>query len=230
MAERPIIHVAQAETDICDFINAFATMSSRKQNIFLSLHHHARPTLNLWRQTFLSIGQNDVEVTTFVHLMAIYEVNNFRAGEGSVLCPEASRINHSCVPNVHHSWNKSLGRLTVHAIKDIAAGEEIQTTYVDVCLGRSQREKLLDEYAFKCDCAACDVSTTFGRASDQRRERLHQIDKELTLLSRATSPLQGVQQLFNMLVDETGLLSEEGLENVRLTQTYVSFFQMGAFL
>lgn len=37
--------------------------------------------------------------------MAIYETNAFEAGLGSVIYPEASRINHSCLPNVHHCWN-----------------------------------------------------------------------------------------------------------------------------
>lgn len=39
----------------------------------------------------------------------------------AVIC----RINHACVPNAHIAWNKKLKQETVHAIKPIAAGDEI---------------------------------------------------------------------------------------------------------
>jgi len=73
--------------------------------------------------------------------MAIYETNTFEVGEGSVICPEASRINYLCLPNVYYCWNKSIGREIVYAVKDIAAGEEILTTYVKIYINHAKREK-----------------------------------------------------------------------------------------
>ena len=35
------------------------------------------------------------------------------------------RINHACMPNVHIAWSESISMQTVHAIRPIAAGEEI---------------------------------------------------------------------------------------------------------
>ena len=40
-----------------------------------------------------------------------------------------ARLNHSCIPNVYKSWNGSTGRLVFHAIRDVAAGEELCHDY-----------------------------------------------------------------------------------------------------
>ena len=37
----------------------------------------------------------------------------------------ASRFNHSCAPNAHIAWNARSRRMTVHALADIAEGEEV---------------------------------------------------------------------------------------------------------
>lgn len=41
----------------------------------------------------------------------------------------ASRINHHCDSNAHNSWNEDTERYTVHASRDIKAGEEITINY-----------------------------------------------------------------------------------------------------
>lgn len=48
--------------------------------------------------------------------MAIFETNNFGIEGGSAIFLEASRINHSCMPNVFHGWNITLGAETIHDI------------------------------------------------------------------------------------------------------------------
>ena len=55
------------------------------------------------------------------------------------------RINHSCRPNCHHAWNSTLRRQTVHALRDIAVGEEITVAYVggaELGVRESRRAKL----------------------------------------------------------------------------------------
>ena len=217
MAEKPIIHIKQGDPTIRESVDAYLHLSQAEQTVFISLHHYISPNLHSWKQFFLAEGVKEEDVNAFVHVMAVYEVNSFPADDGSILCPEASRMNHSCLPNVHHSWNKSRRCLTVHALRDIAAGEEIQTSYVELCLNSRQREKALDEYGFKCGCAACDATTDLGRVSNARRDQLYKVDKELNELVKGTRPMQRLQQILNALVEEKGLLSEEGLENIRLT-------------
>jgi hypothetical protein len=41
----------------------------------------------------------------------------------------ASRLNHSCIPNCYASWNRTIGRLCVQAIRDIKEGEELYIAY-----------------------------------------------------------------------------------------------------
>ncbi|KAG8975731.1 hypothetical protein FRC05_005249 [Tulasnella sp. 425] len=102
-------------------------------------------------------------------LISKFTVNSFTLTNpsltsiGVAVSPLAALINHSCEPNavvvfprssvVHQSGSDPL---EVVAIKDIAAGEEILTSYVDVSLPRHLRIKELQErYMFTCTCSAC---------------------------------------------------------------------------
>ena len=70
-----------------------------------------------------------------------FDANNFEMGKGrnrrkkNGNFPQASRINHSCVPNAHFAWNPDLGpsgdkgRLTVYAIVFISKDAEILINY-----------------------------------------------------------------------------------------------------
>lgn len=80
---------------------------------------------------------------------------------GTAVFSGISRINHSCTPNVAHTWNQVLGVETVYAVRDIAPGEELTIAYVPVvCNGRQQRQAMLSEfYGFECDCIACSIIT-----------------------------------------------------------------------
>lgn len=85
---------------------------------------------------------------------------------GLILCPSASFINHSCVPNVvvvfpeggEGASKKTGGKewVKVIAIKKIEPGEEIVTSYVDLAGTRKERRNdLAQRYHFMCDCSLC---------------------------------------------------------------------------
>lgn len=69
---------------------------------------------------------------------------------------QAARLNHSCSPNVFHRYNPSLNRLTIHALRDIRPGEELNTSYIDICHPTAARRQILKDWGFKCGCAACE--------------------------------------------------------------------------
>lgn len=73
--------------------------------------------------------------------MIIYETNTFKVGEGSIIYPEALRINYLCLLNVYYCWNKFIRRETVYVVKDIVASEEILTTYVKIYINYAKRKK-----------------------------------------------------------------------------------------
>ena len=64
-------------------------------------------------------------------------------GSHGAIFPLISRINHSCLPNVHHNWNPRKEMETIYALKDIEPGEEILTSYIDLYNDRESRQKLL---------------------------------------------------------------------------------------
>ncbi|KAJ7091125.1 hypothetical protein C8R44DRAFT_891532 [Mycena epipterygia] len=90
---------------------------------------------------------------------------------------QASRLNHSCAPNVVHRFDPEFFTLSIHAICPIAKGEEIVHSYIDLAsaVKREARRSLLrDLFHFECICSRCalpDAATV--DESDARRQRLH---------------------------------------------------------
>ncbi|KAI5982767.1 hypothetical protein EDD15DRAFT_2179981 [Pisolithus albus] len=85
---------------------------------------------------------------------------------GVAVSPLVALINHSCVPNVDVVFprgRKDLGNepvAKVFALRNIAPGEEIIMSYVDMTLPKSLRQgALLETYNFQCRCKACVESS-----------------------------------------------------------------------
>ena len=113
-------------------------------------------------------------------LLSIFRSNAFNLGSRSpfqqaVFC-RISRLNHSCVPNAQGNFHGRLGRLNVHATRDIRAGEELTLNYLqEEGAGRDSRHRrLLDGYGFECDCPACDLDSLRGRAGEESRAKMNQ--------------------------------------------------------
>ncbi|ATY58943.1 TPR domain [Cordyceps militaris] len=132
----------------------------------------------------------------------------------------SSRINHSCIPNAHKSYNPTIGRLTVHSIRAIRPGEQITVSYFEnACRPKQERVFLLQRrWGFSCSCLACT-----DPGIENGRKRMYQLDQRLaayTFLSilRLDSPendseaLDDAQELIT-------LLKEQGLEGMGLCNT-----------
>ncbi|KAF9100544.1 hypothetical protein BGX27_000345 [Mortierella sp. AM989] len=114
-----------------------------------------------------------------------------------------SRINHSCASNVRHTWNSRMQKEYIHATEDIAAGDEIFTSYLATLMPRSERLKQLQEdFRFECRCKLCtaasseDYDTTVTRinecsdlilkyASSNPRKSIGYVREVLALLDKA---------------------------------------------
>jgi hypothetical protein len=102
-----------------------------------------------------------------------------------------SRINHSCIPNAHASWNCNAGHETVYAIKPITAGEEITIGYDQGGPREKRRAFLLDEHGFECACKACFRSPAEIQASDVRRSLIQTLDVALSnTFNKSTRPAE----------------------------------------
>lgn len=84
---------------------------------------------------------------------------NFLNNEGVALFQLQSACNHSCVPNAEPTYLHNNSRLSLVALRDISAGEEICISYLDDCAlerSRHSRQKELKEnYLFICICEKC---------------------------------------------------------------------------
>lgn len=177
-------------------------------------------------------------------IAAIFECNNFEIGtqsevqdDGSVMTlagvfPLAARINHSCRPNVAQTWNTEINQLTIHAIRDIQAGEELCDSYVLLLEDTETRQAGLDAYGFVCACEVCGGSEEERRLSDEKRLLIKRLGEDLTFLAerktadRSTKlgPLspsvvrEGLEDPVNALEYLEVLLKEEGLVGHDLAQ------------
>ncbi|KAJ3201338.1 hypothetical protein HDU67_001396 [Dinochytrium kinnereticum] len=73
-------------------------------------------------------------------------------GEGYF--PLASLVNHSCEPNVVTLYDGDVQ--TLIALRDVEAGEEILTSYIDPFHPPEERRERLRRYGFECHCGRCD--------------------------------------------------------------------------
>ncbi|KAF2034793.1 SET domain-containing protein [Setomelanomma holmii] len=84
--------------------------------------------------------------------------NNRRRGAWLRTYADITRLNHSCLPNAIFSPSYETGNVDIIAIRDIAAHEEVEISYI--CriyyASRTERQKLLrDIWGFVCACPHC---------------------------------------------------------------------------
>ena len=92
--------------------------------------------------------------------LGIFLTNAMRTSGASSVFGQVSRINHSCCPNVHHSWNELHGELTLHAACDIEEGTELSICYIPLAVARGvprqvRQERLRANFGFWCECEMC---------------------------------------------------------------------------
>lgn len=99
------------------------------------------------------------------------------------VCELYSRINHSCTPTVHNSYNASIHQEVVHATGSIAMGEGFLTSYIPNVRARSQRQSQLQQYRFTCTCTTCVGPDRTHH--EKNRRRLFNLDQTFALCSHA---------------------------------------------
>ena len=73
---------------------------------------------------------------------------------------KAARINHSCRPNAHYTWNDNLGKLTIYAMVHVLAGAEISIRYLEMFPPRLKRNHQLHRiYGLERQCQVCCPGT-----------------------------------------------------------------------
>lgn len=170
----------------------------------------------------------EAQVSKRLEICAIYEANSFclsHLESSSGIFWIASRLNHSCVPNVENIYNPSTSCVTIHALRKISAGEELTVSYGDSCRNRVQRESDLAFYGFTCDCTAC-AKTPDSWSGERRRERMYELNQELVLLDRgARTRVHGVKgacYAMSIVEELIDLMVMEGVIGREVGRWYVS--------
>ncbi|KAI1143138.1 hypothetical protein F5Y05DRAFT_367588 [Hypoxylon sp. FL0543] len=164
-----------------------------------------------------------------INLCAVYLAHSVELGPGgkygSGIFSLCSRIAHSCVPNAHNSWNPTMKRLTIHATRDLKAGDQIFVNYIgNVCRTRQQRAfSLFTKWGITCSCAACTDPKI-----DQLRYRMLVIDQALAAYTCGASreanfravhripPILTAKQALNAAEELVQLLKGQGLHGMEL--------------
>ncbi len=156
-----------------------------------------------------------------------FQANNFQMDRGTDrlqvqgIFLQASRFNHSCLPNAHFAYNDTTGCLTIHAIENIARGKEILVNYHqrECYRTRAQRHTDLSHYSFTCTCDSCLPDIPFGRSSDGRRAYMATLDGRIVHNENRYGPGDR-DQLENDLNDLLRLIPMEGAFYIPLMDNY----------
>lgn len=215
LSETPIITVTmgvavvtQAEASIRRQVDA---LTKEQRQAFLSMHN-IYPSPNASKRYTGIVRTNALPI----------EID----GIGGGIFLEACRINHSCKNNAQKNWNTNIKRHTVHAITDIATGEEITITYLGVLGGREARQRNLQaKLGFTCTCGLCSLSAEESKAVDIRLDEILRLDRRIGqqgLDGILSSPLEMIRDIDR----QVSLYEEHGPFDVGLSRAFLDAAQV----
>lgn len=107
---------------------------------------------------------------------------NFLNTEGVGLYHLQSSCNHSCIPNAEPTFLDNSSKLSLVALEDIRAGDEICINYMDECTSqrsRHSRQKILSQYyLFQCKCPKCEEQAEDPDETSEEEEEEDNIEEE----------------------------------------------------
>ncbi|KAH9836264.1 SET domain-containing protein [Rhodofomes roseus] len=151
--------------------------------------------------------------------LAIFQTNSFPCDDSPQTAPSkqrrgifltASRINHSCTPNVGRIWDVEKQAMVFRALCPMQAGEELCINYVDVLGTRQERNAdLMDRVGFECVCEACALQGEGLAQSDQRRGTIWRLYDEVRMcLKEPTLGMRKAKLALRLLQEENLALYE----------------------
>lgn len=116
--------------------------------------------------------------------------------------PDVSRFNHDCRPNVGFRIDEQLAHNT-HAVRDIAAGEELTLAYMNPFETYAVRQQhILQSWGFQCTCPHCSMSEEEIRESDARLYEIDELEAALGDFTDKTVSIRTVERLLELYEQE----------------------------
>ena len=177
--EKPLLEIPQNTLELA--YHEYLKLPVDSKAKFDALHCYLPSNINAEQAARMCAPHFNISEKELPHYVAeqarvigIFACNDFQLANGHLgVFDMSSRINHSCIPNAHHTNNPVLGEETIYAICDIKAGEEILVNYLGPKSTYDMRNtriaQLRECYGFTCQCPAC---TDSSGSSDQRRQLL----------------------------------------------------------
>ncbi|KAI0382385.1 SET domain-containing protein [Hypomontagnella monticulosa] len=129
------------------------------------------------RELFMGQMGKDVHEKINTNCFQLYVDGANESGSHLGCYPEISRFNHDCRPNVHYRINDITH--TSVAARDIAPGEELSISYIELMLPREERLERLRKWGFECSCSHCTMSDEKAAESDARLKRIEELETAL---------------------------------------------------
>lgn len=169
-------NIAEGKRIVCE--RPFFTVSSilPVDSLEHSIASKLRALSKSEQQQFFLLHNNFPGKHLFI---GIVKTNALPCGPNSAtggVYPTVCLINHSCVPNAHHSWNSDLECETIHAVRYIEAGEEITISYDNGSPSGERHAHLKKAFGFDCSCSLCSLPLPGLRISDSRRHQIQLLD------------------------------------------------------
>ena len=114
------------------------------------------------------------------------------------------RINHSCAPNCHAEWHSRRRVETVHALRDIALGEELTICYLQPRgMQRDERRaRLRSEHGFVCRCARCELSGEAFTTSEARQRAVGEFHRPAECRAGSAAIVQRLNVRLRLMREE----------------------------
>ena len=211
LLEHPLLIINQNLERINPYEKYFAKMTDHEREIFYSLHDSTERRFT--PKTF----------------NGIINTNAFGISCGSGIFPLITRINHSCRPKAHYSWDVLNYGLALYAQVDIEEGEEVTLSYIHVTADtRSRRDSLLRSFKFECQCELCSrTNAREVQLSDMRRNRILRLKEQARYLEceNPALALKKLEEVLNLYREEDMLYNANyiGEVNENYLRTLLKF-------
>lgn len=187
ISERALISIREGES-LPEIFQQYEALPLDKQSQFMQCHKEDKTGKeNLLSDKLLRRGFPPEQVPLMVKVAAIFQANSFNVRDLDAdqnpstlyaLFPTIARLNHSCVPNAHTYFNPVSKTMDVHTIASVPKGKEVEISYFNVLLPRTERLAKARDWQFECTCPACSPSSSSQQEHGSRRTRVRNLENK----------------------------------------------------